>query len=110
MVAQNRMHIMSLLKSRAAGAFVVVSIAALGLGACASYDDDFAAMNGRMDQLDSRVQTASQNAEAASASAQSANSAAQAAATEARNANQRLDALDARVNQIEQGPVRTPRG
>ena len=103
---------MSLIRNHAgkARALGVITLAGLGLGACATYDDDFAAINTRLDQLDSRVQAASQNAENANRAAQSANQAAQGAAAEARTANQRLDALETRVNQVESGPVRQPRG
>lgn len=96
---------MSLMKKHAAKARVlgVVTLAGLGLGACATYDDDFAAINTRLDQLDARVQAASQNAE-------SANQSAQAAAAEARTANQRIDSLENRVNALETMPARTPRG
>ena len=96
---------MSLIKKHAAKARVlgVVTLAGLGLGACATYDDEFAGINSRLDQLDARVQAASQNAEAANTSAQGA-------ATEARNANQRIDQLDSRIDALETAPVRQPRG
>lgn len=96
---------MTFMKQHAAKAKVlgVVTLAGLGLGACATYDDDFAAINTRLDSLDQRVQAASQSAE-------SANSAAQSAASEARTANQRLDSLETRVNALETMPERTPRG
>ena len=71
-------------------------VATLGLGACATYDDEFAGINSRLDQLDTRVQSAAQSAEAANQSAQ--------------QANQRLDQLEGRVQQIEAGPRRVPRG
>jgi murein lipoprotein len=73
-----------------------VAIATLGLGACATYDDDFAAINSRLDQLDARVTSAAQSAESANASAQSA--------------NQRLDQIEGRIQQLEAGPARRARG
>jgi murein lipoprotein len=74
-----------------------VAIAAtLGLGACATYDDDFARINTRLDTLDSQVQSAAQNAASANAAAQ--------------QANQRLDSLEGRVQQLEASPARRPRG
>lgn len=68
----------------------------LGLSACATYRDEFAAVNSRLDQLDSRVQSAAQSAESANQGAQ--------------RANQRLDQLEGRVQQIESAPARRPRG
>ena len=40
----------------------VAIIATVGLAACATYDDEFATINSRLDQLDSRVQSAAQSA------------------------------------------------
>ncbi|KAF1708518.1 hypothetical protein CSC70_12780 [Pseudoxanthomonas kalamensis DSM 18571] len=74
----------------------VALVASLGLSACATYDDDFARINSRLDSLDTRVQGAAQSAESANQSAQ--------------QANQRLDALEGRVQQIESAPRRVPRG
>ena len=71
-------------------------VATLGLGACATYDDEFAGINSRLDQLDTRVQSAAQSAEAANQSAQ--------------QANQRLDQIEGRVQQLEAAPRRAPRG
>lgn len=71
-------------------------VASVGLSACATYDDEFAAVNSRLDQLDTRVQSAAQSAESANQSAQ--------------RANQRLDQLEGRVQQIESGSGRRPRG
>lgn len=98
----------------------IVAVAGLGLSACATnqyVDEKVAAVNTRIDQLDQRVQSAAQRAEAANSaaqtansSAQAANSAAQAAATDARTANQRLDQLTGRVETLEKGPARKPRG
>lgn len=70
--------------------------AALSLAACATYDDDFARINSRLDQLDTRVQSAAQSAESANQSAQ--------------RANQRLDQIESRVQQLETAPRRKPRG
>ena len=73
-----------------------VAIVALSLGACATYDDEFAGINSRLDQLDTKVQNAAQSAESANQSAQ--------------QANQRLDQLENRVQQLEAAPGRKPRG
>lgn len=82
-----------LVTARALGLALVAS---LGLASCATYDDEFAAVNSRLDQLDTRVQSAAQSAEAANQNAQ--------------RANQRLDALEGRVQQLESAPGRRPRG
>ncbi len=74
----------------------VAVVATLGLAACASYDDEFAMINSRLDQLDQRVASAAQSAESANQSAQ--------------RAIQRLDQIETRVQQIESGPARVPRG
>ena len=79
--------------ARMLGMAIVVT---LGLGACATYDDDFARINTRLDSLDSQVQSAAQSAESANQSAQ--------------QANQRLDSLEGRVQQLEAAPGRRPRG
>jgi murein lipoprotein len=71
-------------------------VAGLGLGGCATYDDEFAGINSRLDQLDTRVQSAAQSAESANQSAQ--------------QANQRLDQMESRVRQLEAAPRRVPRG
>ena len=71
-------------------------LAAASLSACATYDDEFAGINTRLDQLDARVQGAAQSAESANQSAQ--------------QANQRLDQLESRVQHLESAPRRTPRG
>lgn len=73
-----------------------LAIATLSLAACATYDDDFARINSRLDQLDSKVQSAAQSADAANQSAQ--------------RANQRLDQIEGRVQQLETAPSRKPRG
>jgi murein lipoprotein len=83
----------SLTKART---LVIAIVATLGLGACATYDDEFAGINSRLDRLDTQVQGAAQSAEAANQSAQ--------------RANQRLDQIEGRVQQIEAGPRRAPRG
>jgi murein lipoprotein len=74
----------------------VAIVAALGFSGCATYTDDFAAINSRLDALDTRVQGAAQSAESAN--------------REAMRANQRLDALEGRVQQLETAPGRNPRG
>jgi murein lipoprotein len=89
---------MSLTKQQRAMArlFGVAIVATMGLSACATYDDDFARVNSRLDQLDTKVQGAAQSAESANQSAQ--------------QANQRLDQLEGRVQQLETAPRRVPRG
>ena len=74
----------------------VAIIATAGLSACATYDDEFAGINSRLDQLDTKVQGAAQSAESANQSAQ--------------QANQRLDQIEGRVQQLETKPGRPPRG
>ena len=68
----------------------------VGLAGCATYADEFAGVNSRLDQLDTRVQNAAQSAESANQSAQ--------------QANQRLDQVESRIQQLEAAPGRTPRG
>jgi murein lipoprotein len=75
---------------------VVAVAAALGLASCATYDDEFATMNSRLDQIDTKVQGAAQSAESANQSAQ--------------QANQRLDQIEGRVQRLEAAPRRNPRG
>ncbi|HVI59850.1 MAG TPA: hypothetical protein VM619_13400 [Luteimonas sp.] len=87
---------MSLTRTLRPMALGVMIVATLGLGACATYDDDFARVNSRLDTLDTKVQSAAQSAESANQSAQ--------------QANQRLDQLEGRVQQLEAAPVRKPRG
>lgn len=74
----------------------VAIVATLGLAACATYDDDFATINSRLDQLDTRVQSAAQSAQSANESAQ--------------RANQRLDQMETRIQALEAQPARRPRG
>ena len=76
--------------------FTMAIIATAGLSACATYDDEFAGINSRFDQLDTKVQGAAQSAESANQSAQ--------------QANQRLDHIDSRVQKLETVPGRKPRG
>ena len=73
-----------------------VAIVALSLASCATYKDEFAGINSRLDQLDTKVQGAAQSAESANQSAQ--------------QANQRLDQIESRVQQLETKPSRPPRG
>ena len=75
---------------------LVVSAAILGLAGCATYKEEFATINSRLDSLDAKVQSAAQSAESANQSAQ--------------QANQRLDSLEGRVQQLEAAPARKPRG
>lgn len=81
---------------RTARAFAVALVAAVGFAGCATYDDEFAGINSRLDQLDTRVQGAAQSAESANQSAQ--------------RANQRLDQIEGRVQQLESARGRNPRG
>ncbi len=74
----------------------VAIVATVGLAGCATYADEFAGINSRLDQLDTRVQSAAQSAESANQSAQ--------------QANQRLDQMETRVQQLETAPRRVPRG
>ena len=74
----------------------VALVATLGLASCATYDDEFAGINSRLDTLDTKVQGAAQSAESAN--------------REAQRANQRLDAIEGRVQQLESAPGRNPRG
>ena len=76
--------------------FGVALVAGLGLSACKTYDEDFARVNSRLDQIDTKVQSAAQSAESANQSAQ--------------QANQRLDQLEGRVQKLETAPRRVPRG
>jgi hypothetical protein len=113
---------MSWLKNHASGLRVaaVTVVAGLAMTACATnqyVDEKIAMVNSRIDQTDARVAQAAQRAEAANAAAQAAandaraaNTAAQAAATDARTANQRVDQVTGRVDAMERGPARTPRG
>ena len=79
--------------ARPLGLAILIS---MGLASCATYDDEFAGINSRLDQLDTRVQGAAQSAESANQSAQ--------------QANQRLDQLESRVQRLETAPARPPRG
>ena len=74
----------------------VALVATLGLASCATYDDEFAGINSRLNQIDTKVQSAAQSAESANQSAQ--------------QANQRLDQMESRVQKLEAAPARKPRG
>ncbi|MEG3789157.1 hypothetical protein V1318_03390 [Lysobacter sp. CCNWLW3] len=74
----------------------VAIVATLSLASCATYKEEFAGINSRLDQLDTKVQSAAQSAESANQSAQ--------------QANQRLDQMESRVQQLETAPHRKPRG
>lgn len=74
----------------------VAIVATMGLASCATYKDEFASINSRLDQLDMKVQNAAQSAESANQSAQ--------------QANQRLDQIESRVQRLETAPSRKPRG
>jgi murein lipoprotein len=88
---------MSLTKQRltTARTLGVAIVATLGLAACAT-QEDIAAINSRLDQIDARVESAAQSAQSANASAQ--------------RANQRLDQMEGRIQQLEAQPARRPRG
>ena len=77
----------------------------LGLGACATpnYDDEFAMVNQRIDNLTTHVGTLDMRVQEAIQRADAAGQAANAAAADARMANQRLDQLNTM-------PPRSPRG
>ena len=79
-----------------ARALGVAIVATVGFAGCATYDEEFAGINSRLDQLDTRVQNAAQSAESANQSAQ--------------QANRRLDQMESRVQQLETAPRRSPRG
>ena len=79
-----------------ARALAVAVVASVGLAGCATYADEFAGVNSRLDRLDTQVQNAAQNAESANQSAQ--------------QANRRLDQIESRVQQLESSRGRVPRG
>src|SRR3546814_11880998 len=70
---RRRSSAMSVTRQLRPMALGVAIVPTLGLGACATYDDDFARVNSRLDQLDTSVQRAAQSATAANQSAPSAN-------------------------------------
>lgn len=87
----------------------LLAVGGLALSGCATtdyVDQQIATVNGRIDAVDAKATDAIQRADAA-------NGAAQAAAGDARNANQRLDQLTARVDRVEQTlaarPTKMPR-
>ena len=51
----------------------VAAVVIAGLGGCATYKEEFATINSRLDSLDQKVQSAAQSAESANQSAQQAN-------------------------------------
>jgi murein lipoprotein len=73
----------------AARSLGVAAIVAMGLASCATYDDDFARINSRLDTLDTRVQDAAQSAD---------------------RANTRLDQMEGRIQQIQSSSGNVPRG
>ena len=79
-----------------ARALGVAIVAAVGFSGCATYADEFAAIDSRLDTIEARVQTAAQNAEAANQTAQ--------------RVDQRWDSLENRVDQLEACAPRVPRG
>ena len=84
------------LTKQQARALGVAIVAAVGFSGCATYADEFAAIDSRLDTIEARVQTAAQNAEAANQTAQ--------------RVDQRLDSLEGRVQRLETSPARVPRG
>jgi outer membrane murein-binding lipoprotein Lpp len=83
----------------------VIVLGGLSLAGCATkkyVNEQIADVNGRVSAADAKASDALQRADAA-------NAAAQAAAGDARTANQRLDQLTARVDSMEQRPLRSPR-
>lgn len=74
----------------------VALVAAVGFTGCVTYDDEFVTINSRLDTIDARVESAAENAAAAAAAAQ--------------RANERLDSLENRVDALEAGAPRVPRG
>jgi murein lipoprotein len=90
----------SLKKSIAITAIAVVG--GLSLSGCATtkyVDEQIAAVNAHINEVDARAQAA----------AQAANAAAQAAAAQAATANQRLDQLTPRVDALEARPMKAAR-
>jgi murein lipoprotein len=81
---------------KTARTLVVAIVVSVGLASCASYKEEFAGINSRLDQLDTKVQGAAQSAESANQGAQ--------------QANQRLDQIEGRVQKLETAPRRQPRG
>ncbi len=79
-------------KLAAARTFGVAIIAALSLTACAT-KGDIEAINTRLGSIEAQVQSSAQASSAANAAT-----------------NQRLDAIDARVQALETRPGRRPRG
>ncbi|MFI8716788.1 alanine-zipper protein [Stenotrophomonas sp. NPDC077464] len=77
---------------------VVALVAGLSLAGCASYKNEFATINSRLDSLDTKVNSAAQSADQANQSAQ--------------QANQRLDQIEGRLQRLESQPTtkRQPRG
>src|SRR3546814_949580 len=63
---RRRSSAMSVTRQLRPMALGVAIVATLGLAACATYDDDFARVNSRLDQLDTSVQSAAQSEEARS--------------------------------------------
>jgi outer membrane murein-binding lipoprotein Lpp len=83
----------------------VIVLGGLSLAGCATkkyVNEQIADVNGRVSAADAKASDALQRADAA-------NAAAQGAAGDARTANQRLDQLTARVDSMEQRPLRSPR-
>jgi murein lipoprotein len=94
---QRRMGMFLTKKNLATARAVGVAILATAMfSGCATYRDEFATINSRLDQLDAKVQNAAQSAESANQSAQ--------------QANQRLDQIEGRVQKLESSPRRVPRG
>ncbi len=89
-------------------AFALV-LGGLSLSACAStsyVDEQIVGVNSRVAAVDAKATDAIQRADAANAAAASAASTAQTAASDAATANQRIDQLTARVDQLGQSGKR----
>lgn len=83
-----------LISSASIRGVVLAAVAAVSLSACASrgyVDQQDAAINGRIDQLETRIQDATQRADAATA--------------EARAATQRTQQLEGRVSSMQTAPA-----
>jgi hypothetical protein len=112
------MHLLPTHRSTLKLAAVLV-IAGFGVSACATeeyVDKRIAEVNDHINAVDAKATDAGRRADAAASAAAAANNAAQSAAAaaqqaaaDARNANQRLDALTPRVDTLEQAHAKKGR-